>query len=241
MLILALDTCDARGSVAILRDGVALASEQHSVPEDYSSWLLPATERVLSAAGVRLPDIDLFAVAAGPGSFTALRVGMTTVKAWSEVCGRPVVPVSRLEALAEQVQQPGELVAAFVDARRDQLYAALFQRTATGFTLLGEESVIAPDDFLAEVSNQAQNRPVTWISLDPAALTRTPAWPAWEDRADLGESVIPADPLVAPAIARIAIRRAAEGHATDALALDANYIRRCDAELFSKGKGFSAK
>jgi tRNA threonylcarbamoyladenosine biosynthesis protein TsaB len=238
MLILALDTCDARGSIAILRDGVALASEQHTVPQDYSSWLLPATDRVLSAAGVGLPVIDLFAVAAGPGSFTALRVGMTTVKAWSEVYGRPVVPVSRLEALAEQVQPPGELVAAFVDARRDQLYAGLFQRTATGFTLLGEESVIAPGDFLAEVSKQAQSRPVTWISLDPAALTHTPAW---VHRADLGESVIPADPLVAPAIARIAIRRAAEGHTADALALDANYIRRCDAELFSKGKGFSAK
>ena len=238
MLILALDTCDARGSIAILRDGVALASEQHSVPQDYSSWLLPATDRVLSAGGVRLADIDLFAVAAGPGSFTALRVGMTTVKAWSEVYGRPVVPVSRLEALAEQVQQPGELVAAFVDARRDQLYAGLFQRTVTGFTLLGKESVIAPDDFLAEVSNQARNRPVTWISLDPAALTSTPVW---VDRAELGESVILADSLVAPAIARIAIRRAAEGHSSDALALDANYIRRCDAELFSKGKGFSAK
>jgi tRNA threonylcarbamoyladenosine biosynthesis protein TsaB len=238
MLILALDTCDARGSIAILRDGAALASGQHSVPQDYSSWLLPATDRVLSAAGVRLPDIDLFAVAAGPGSFTALRVGMTTVKAWSEVYGRPVVPVSRLEALAEQVQQPGELVAAFVDARRDQLYAGLFQRTANGFTLLGEESVIAPDDFLAKVSNQAQNRPVTWISLDPPALTRSPVW---VDRAELGESVIPANLLVAPAIACIAIRRAAEGHGTDALALDANYIRRCDAELFSKGQGFSAK
>jgi tRNA threonylcarbamoyladenosine biosynthesis protein TsaB len=238
MLVLALDTCDARGSIAILRDGLLLASLRHDVPQDYSSWLLPATDRTLSAAQVRLPDVDLFAVAAGPGSFTALRVGMTTVKAWAEVYGRPVVPVSRLEALVEQIEQHGELVAAFVDARREQLYAGFFQGGAGGFTLLGEESVIAPEDFLANVANQANGKPVTWISLDPLALTRIPAW---TDRVSLGESVILADPLVAPAIARIAIRKAAEGHTVDALALDANYIRRCDAELFTKGKSFHAK
>jgi len=238
MLVLALDTCDARGSIAILRDGVLLASLRHDVPQDYSSWLLPATDRALSAAQVHLPDVDLFAVAAGPGSFTALRVGLTTVKAWAEVYGRPAVPVSRLEALAGQIEQPGELVAAFVDARRDQLYAGLFQRNAAGFTLLGEESVIAPEDFLANVVNQADGGSMTWISLDPPALTRIPAW---SGRVALGESVITADPLVAPAIARIAVRKAAAGHAVDALALDANYIRRCDAELFAKGKSFHAK
>ena len=238
MLVLALDTCDARGSIAILRDGMLLASLCHDGPQDYSSWLLPATDRTLGVAHVRLPDVDLFAVAAGPGSFTALRVGMTTVKAWAEVYGRLVVPVSRLEALAEQIQQPGELVAAFVDARRDQLYAGLFQRGAAGFTLLGEESVIAPEDFLANGASQASRKSVTWISLDPPALTRIPAW---AERAALGESVVVADPLVAPAIARLAMRKAAEGLAVDALALDANYIRRCDAELFIKGKSFHAK
>ena len=233
MIVLALDTCDARGSIAVLHDDALLASLQHDSTEDYSSWLLPAANRALATARVRLAEIDLFAAAAGPGSFTALRVGLTTVKAWAEVYRKPVVPVSRLEALAEQVPAPGDLVAAFVDARRDQLYAGLFRRCSSGFTILGEESLIAPEDFLSEVANQAAGKPVAWVSLDPPSITRTSIW---AERAAMGESVIAADPLIAPTIARMAIRKAAEGLSVDALALDANYIRRCDAELSGKGQ-----
>jgi tRNA threonylcarbamoyladenosine biosynthesis protein TsaB len=238
MLTLALDTCDARGSLAILRDATVLASGPHDSPDDYSIWLLPAVNRTIAAARVRLTDIDLFAVAAGPGSFTGVRAGLTTVKAWLEVYGRPAVAVSRLEALAEQASPSSELVAAFVDARREQLFAALFQRNASGFALLGEESLIAPQDFLEAVAQQANGRSVAWVSLDPQALTRAPAWPA---RSSLGESVLPADPVLAPVIARLAVRAAALGRSVTALGLDANYLRRPDAEIFWKGSAAHGK
>src|ERR1700676_2084492 len=192
MLTLALDTCDARGSVAILRDSTVLASAPHDSPEDFSIWLPPAVDRALASAHTSLTDIDLFAVAAGPGSFTGVRAGLTTVKAWVEVYGRPAVAVSRLEALAEQALPSSELVAAFVDARREQLFAALFQRNANGFALVGEESLLSPQDFLESVAQQANGRPVAWVSLDPQALTHAPAWSA---RASLGESVLPPHPV----------------------------------------------
>ena len=79
MHLLALDTCDPSGSVALLRDEVATRIESHSTDEDYSTWLLPAVKRVLAAENVGMAEIDLYAVAAGPGSFTGVRpVGKST-------------------------------------------------------------------------------------------------------------------------------------------------------------------
>src|ERR1700741_4979675 len=149
VLILALDTCDTRGSIALLRDHSLLHCESHTTAEDYSSWLLPAVIRVLTAAGVAaLPDIELYAVAAGPGSFTGVRVGLTTVKAWSEVYGCPIAAVSRLEAIAEQGIGSSPYVAAFIDARRNQIFAALYRRQAASLQRVEEEMVIAPDKFV---------------------------------------------------------------------------------------------
>jgi len=231
VLILALDTSDSRGSVAVLRDDAVLGSLPHESSDDYSSWLLPAVAHVLGEARLTLADVDLFAVSAGPGSFTGLRVGLTTVKAWAEVYARPAVGVSRLEAIAEQLPSASEWLAACFDARREQVFGGLFHRTAAGLVLVGEESVIAPQEFLESVSKQAKCA-VSWISLDPQVLTNLPGWPA---RAALGESVIAADPLLSPTIAHLAARAAAQGRSVDALALDANYVRRSDAEIFWKG------
>src|SRR5207245_1176689 len=116
------------------------ALTRHDSVEDYSVWLLPAVERILVESGVRLSDVELFAAAAGPGSFTGLRVGLTSVKAWSEVYGRPVVAVSRLEALAHQAGESGAFVAPFVDARREQLFGGLYRRIGEEFKLVGEEA-----------------------------------------------------------------------------------------------------
>ena len=232
MLILALDTSDARGSVALAKGEAVLRVTLHDAAEDYSRWLLPAVERTLASAGARLVDVELFAVSAGPGSFTGLRVGLTSVKAWSEVYGRPVVPVSRLEALAEQARVGGLYVASFVDARRDQVFAGLYRRCREGVALVGEEAVVTLAGFLDAVQREAGSEPVGWISLDPELLRREPGW---APRAARGESVEAADPSLASTIAQIAARRARAGQLKDALTLDANYVRRSDAELFLKG------
>src|SRR5262250_204363 len=112
--ILALDTCDSLGSVALVQDNILGQLELHPPSEDYSSWLLPAVKRLLASDQLDLSVIDIFAIAAGPGSFTGVRVGLTTVKAWSEVYRRPVAAVSRLEAIAVQATSPARVVAAFV-------------------------------------------------------------------------------------------------------------------------------
>lgn len=216
----------------MLRDQDILSVAAHDVAEDYSSWLLPAVDRTLARANLKLPEVELFAVAAGPGSFTGLRVGLTSVKAWAEVYGRPIVPVSRLEALAARAVEGSSLVAAFVDARREQIFAGLY-RNRNGVTEpVGEDAVIPAASFLEYVAEAAGRERVSWVSLDPGCLTREPSWSA---RANRGESVLAADPVLAPAIAHIALRRANANQLVDALTLDANYVRRSDAEIFWKG------
>src|SRR6516164_3721654 len=124
MRFLLVDTADSRGSVALVRDDRPESVEAHPADSNYSSWLLPAVRRLLLNSGLSLAALDGYAVCSGPGSFTGLRVGLTTVKAWAEVCNRPIASVSRLEALAavQSAEQPGAapLVAAYLDAQRDQ-------------------------------------------------------------------------------------------------------------------------
>jgi tRNA threonylcarbamoyladenosine biosynthesis protein TsaB len=122
LITLGIDTCEARGSVAVRKDGSLAALEKHESSEDYSSWLLPAVDRGLQVAGAKLREVGLLAVAAGPGSFTGVRVGLTAVKAWAELFGIKVVGVSRLEAMARQLADAGGFVAASFDARRGQVF-----------------------------------------------------------------------------------------------------------------------
>jgi tRNA threonylcarbamoyladenosine biosynthesis protein TsaB len=238
VLLLALDTCDAHGSVSLLRDGDVLDTEVHDPSEDYSVWLLPAVDRVLQAAGIAFSAIELCAVAAGPGSFTGVRVGLTTVKAWSEVRGMGIAVVSRLEAIARQATGSEPWVAAFADARRGQVFAALYSRRSEHLQRWGDEMVIAPEKFLAWAADTVAATPdpadvpraslIRWISTEPHSLTETPEW---EARRSLEESVDAASPILAPVIGRMGYQLALEGRLTDALTLDANYLRRSDAEV----------
>jgi len=238
VLILSIDTCDSRGSLALLRNNAILRTISHTTNEDYSSWLLPAVNGLLADAGLRLTDVDLYAVAAGPGSFTGLRVGLTAIKAWSEVYARPIVVVSRLEALAVQAEPAGmrndrgALIGSFIDARRGQLFAALYRQSDDSLERTGDEMVIEPSGFLAFVEEHGKDERISWVSLDPESVTETEGWRSHRER---GESVQKISPVLAPIIGDLGYKRANTGQLTDALALDANYVRRSDAEIFWKG------
>lgn len=236
MLLLALDTCDSRGSIALLRGDQLLHVASHDTNEDYSSWVLPAVDRLLAANQLKMRDVDLYAVAAGPGSFTGLRVGLTSVKAWSEVYGGKIAAVSRLEAIASQATGKANFVAAFVDAQREQIFGGLFGRETPRLRALGDEMVVAPDGFLGWVEERCGSAPVSWISLDPEKLTATDRW---NTHAQAGESIQRSSPVLAPLIGQLGLQRAQEGRLTDALALDAHYVRRSDAEIFWKGHAAS--
>jgi len=232
VILLALDTCDSRGSLAVLRDEEVLTVIAHEGTADYSSWVLPTAEVALQASGLGLKEVDVFAVASGPGSFTGVRIGLTTVKAWSEAFGKKVASVSRLEAMAVQSPDDIEYVAAFADAHRDQVFGALYRSEGTGLRLVEQEMVAAPAEFLHWVNEHAASRPVSWISPDPDKVT---ALEEWQKHAKDGQRIELSSSVLAPMIGKIGLQRARDGRLVDALALDAEYIRRPDAETLWKG------
>jgi tRNA threonylcarbamoyladenosine biosynthesis protein TsaB len=232
VIVLAIDTCDSRGSVAVLRDQADLQVLGHDSEEEYSSWLLPAVAEALRAAGIGMTEVDGYAVAAGPGSFTGVRVGLTTVKAWNEVYGKRIAAVSRLEALGTQSNGDEPYVAAFADARRGQVFGAVYRRAGMRLERLGEETVIPPGKFVELAAELASGGSISWVSADPECVQEDAAWSARESR---GEKVERVSSVLAPAIGRIGRAQLAAGRHTDALSLDANYVRRSDAEIFWKG------
>ena len=232
MIVLAIDTCDSRGSVALLQDDSVLVLIAHETKEEYSSWLLPAVNYVLKRAGVPMGDVEGYAVAAGPGSFTGVRVGLTTVKAWTEVHGKPVAAVSRLEGIATQLTSRADYVGAFVDAQRGQVFGAIYRKGDGDLESVGQEMVIAPGKFVETVADLANGQRISWVSPDVALVE---AEPAWKERAKQGESIESGSPILAGIIGRIGLEKLQAGKTTNALGLDANYVRRSDAEIFWKG------
>jgi tRNA threonylcarbamoyladenosine biosynthesis protein TsaB len=232
VITLAIDTCDPRGSVAVRRGGTTAALSLHKGNTDYSAWLLLAVEKALFKAGTKWEQIDLLAIATGPGSFTGLRVGLTTVKAWAEVYGKPIVGVSRLEVMARSQRIATNFVAACYNAHRGQLFAGLYCTSSAGLSRVGDERVVSPEESVELIESEAGKERVTWISLDPELITNLDTW---KQRIARGDSMQVCAPDLATSIGILAEERALRGEFSDPLALDANYVRRSDAEIFWKG------
>lgn len=231
VILLALDTCDARGSLALLRDNELLFAVAHEGTSDYSGWVLPTAEVALRSSGLAMRDVEVCAVASGPGSFTGVRIALTTVKAWSEAFGIAIVSVSRLEALAAESVDGTNFIAACFNANRNQVYGGLFRTRDAGLQLMEEEMVAVPADFISWAAQRTGEERVSWISMDPELLT---AQKSWQARLQAGETLVRSTNVLAPAIGRIGRQRALQGRYTDALVLDADYIRRPDAEVYWK-------
>jgi len=179
-----------------------------------------------------MTGVDLLAACTGPGSFTGVRVGLTTVKAWAEVHGKKLVGVSRLEAMARCAETQAPFVAACYDAQRGQMFAAMYQRKEEGLERLEEEMVLEAASFLELATEKAGSDNIAWVTLDPDLIT---CEAGWKLRVGLGDSILQVEGDLANKVGEIAEERAGKGQFTDPLELDANYVRRSDAEIFWKG------
>ena len=230
MLILSMDTSTQAGSLAVLRDTRVIGEISTWVDETYSSRMFRHLEFLLRELGLDLEQVDLYAVAAGPGSFTGLRVGLTAVKGWAEVYGKPIAAVSGLEAVAAQAHAAELLLAPILDARRGQIYAGCYERREALLRRLGDEVVMTPEEFLDHLACLAGERRVAFASPTPEVIGEPVA------RSQFHGSVIESvSTVLAPIIGRLGLARAQRGELVDALTLDANYVRRSDAEMLWKG------
>ena len=231
MLALAVDTSSISGSLAVLRDDQLLGVICTTGEENYSSRMFRQLEILLSELHLELPAFDLYAVAAGPGSFTGLRVGLAAVKGWAEVHSKPIAAVSALEAVAIQSSAPGRWVAPVLDARRGQIFGALYERGAGqgGLRLQQDERVEKLSEFLAWLGVEFRENNeggLAFISPVPSLL-----YLELEKSGFANNPVGQASPVLAPLVGQLGLERARRGETVDALHLDANYIRRTDAEL----------
>jgi tRNA threonylcarbamoyladenosine biosynthesis protein TsaB len=229
MLILALDTSTPAGSLAIVEDFRVVRGAPIAGDDPYSSRLFRQLDSLLLEANLELKSFDLFAVAAGPGSFTGLRVGLTAAKGWSEVFGKPIAAVSGLEAVAAQSKLQAGLLAPVLDARRGEVYGGLYERSGNELAKIGETVVMSPAEYLTWVGQESAGRPVKFVSLAPEVLAGHLA--SFSRTAGEIEMV---SASLAPVIGQLGYAKAQRGELVDALTLDANYVRRTDAETLWK-------
>ena len=167
MLILAFESSAKPASAALVKDGQLLSQYMQCSALTHSRTLLPMAEDMLKNAELKLSDVDLIAVAHGPGSFTGIRIGVSTVKGLAWAAEKPCVGVSTLEAMAWHGLAVGGYICPVMDARRSQVYNALFRIENDRPVRMTEDRPIALDELAKEVS--ALNAPVFLIG-DGAAL-----------------------------------------------------------------------
>jgi tRNA threonylcarbamoyladenosine biosynthesis protein TsaB len=236
VLILALDTSSPSGSLAVLRDEKVIGVVSTATGEVYSSRMFRELEFLLGELSLRMDEFDLLSVAAGPGSFTGLRVGLTAVKGWAEVYGKPIAAVSALEAVAVQAHSNAALIVPVLDARRGQLYFGLYRRTGSGrnesrLALDGEEYVMTPAEFFEALRNRAAGAEFAIVTPQPELFSDVLSQ---NEVANLNARIEPASSVLAPFIGQIGFSLSQRGELADPLTLDANYVRRTDAELHWK-------
>jgi tRNA threonylcarbamoyladenosine biosynthesis protein TsaB len=208
--LLAVDTTSASGSIALADSECVIEEVSLDAPaEGFAHVLFGEIARLLSRHSLSLGEIDCFASAAGPGSFTGVRVGLTAVKGLAEANRRKVVAVSNLEALAWLGSRP--LRAPVLDARRGQIYGAVYDAS---LRIVQQEVVMPLEPWIANLPHGDIEIVTNGFVLPPQPYP-----------------VIQAPRALAGAIARIAGRRFSEGLGRDPAEIDANYVRRSDAEL----------
>lgn len=152
MNILALDSSATVASVALCRDERLLAEYTLNNGNTHSETLLPMVEAMLRHFGITPAEIDLFAVSNGPGSFTGVRIGAATLKGLAFGSDKPCVGVSTLEALAENLVFRSGLICPVMNARRSQVYTALFRSDGHSITRLMEDSALSIEELDAYLS-----------------------------------------------------------------------------------------
>ena len=178
MKILALETSARAVSVAVTDNGKVLASAYQDTGLTHSRTLMPLAESLFRNVGLSARDMDAFAVAAGPGSFTGLRIGVAAAKGLAFGAERPAVGVSTLAAMARNVAFADGLIISAMDARRAQIYEATFRADAGTLARLTPDRAIALSDLADELSltgtdTRSENAAPITIVGDGAALCAT--------------------------------------------------------------------
>jgi len=225
MLLLAIDTSGKQGSIALARAGersdeggdFEVIEIAPLLGGTFSAQLVPQIADLLSSNGFVRSDIGAFAVASGPGSFTGLRIGLAAVKALAEVLGKPIAAVSLLEACVFTSGAQGRIMAA-LDAGRGDVYVGEYEIPARAGQA-PREHILNRSEFLAQARG--------WTLVTPDSSFAGAAGAA-------GLTVSTLEPISAADVGRLGWRKIQSGETVTPEQLEANYIRRTDAEMLER-------
>jgi tRNA threonylcarbamoyladenosine biosynthesis protein TsaB len=224
MKVLAVDTSTQAGSVAVLEDDTLLAEVAVTSSRTHAKRLMPAIDACLEMAGLGVADCDAFAVTTGPGSFTGLRIGISTIKGLGFATKKPVAGVSTLDALAYQFPSFPHLVCPMLDARKGQIYTGLYESTGhMTWKRVVEDCAVEPKEWLKQIQRMCLF--VGDGSLAYAEIIR-------ETLGGLAQFVPPyLNRVRASVVAYIGMKQVLDGETTDVSTLVPHYIRASDAEI----------
>ncbi len=228
MKVLSLETATVTGSIAILDDHTGLIGEVRTdVKIVHAERLMPSIEWLLHTSRISIEEIDAFGVSIGPGSFTGLRIGLSTAKGFAYATGKPIVPVSTLDAFARTLPFCSHMICPLLDARKNEVYAALYKWEEGLLRKIFPETALHPEQLLKEI-----NGPVVFMG-DGVGKYR-----------ELITDSLKTDAIFAPpsrmspsasTVAEIAIEKIKQGIVTDPVSLTPFYIRKSEAEVHWKG------
>lgn len=159
MNILALESSATACSAALCRDGALVAQSFQNSGLTHSRTLLPMVHDLLRNCGERLEDVDLVAVAAGPGSFTGLRIGVATAKGLAWPGDKDCAPCSTLESMAWPLaHMAGKVIVCAMDARRNQVYNALFRASGEGLERLAPDRAVSLEELAGELARYPEEK-----------------------------------------------------------------------------------
>jgi tRNA threonylcarbamoyladenosine biosynthesis protein TsaB len=232
MKILAIETSTLLGGVAITDDVSGLIAEVRlNVKSTHSERLMIEIDHLLKHSGLTISDIDVFAVAIGPGSFTGLRIGLSTVKGFAYATGKPIVTVPTLEALAWNYPYSRFPVCTMLDARKKEVYAALFKWDEEDFARLIDEVSTPVDVFLKNLNLSCGEK--TIFTGDGTYLYRDQIINRIKDKAIFAS---PEKMLSSPAnVATVGLKKAQAGKFSEPMSLVPFYMRKSEAEIKQNG------
>ncbi len=154
MKVLGIDTSTSCGSVGLVDNGEVISDYLLNIPATHSQRLLSVIELVLQEASCPIESLGGWAIALGPGSFTGLRIGVSTVKGLAFATGKPVAGVSTLDALAHQIAPTPYLICPILDARKKEVYAAFYRYEKTLIERQSDYQAIRPEDLVRRIKEQ---------------------------------------------------------------------------------------
>lgn len=225
MKVLALDSSSIVATVALIDEERVIGEIIINHKKNHSEKLMPIIQQLLDGVEEKIEDVDAFGVCIGPGSFTGIRIGMSTAKALAQAGSKPLIGISTLEGLAFQLPYSRGVICPILDAQRNQIYTGLYKWEGDQLFSIEEDQAIGAEEWIEKIKDRTED-----IHLVGDGIVKFSS--LFQEK--LGEKVSIAPSIVrmprASSIASLALQRVQKGESTDYKDVVPHYIRKSQAE-----------